>query len=63
MTEASYTRSNGTKIPVKLMGFHHLTSAHAKLVKDYPEGHHEIAGMAEEIARRQAEHAEKDEAK
>lgn len=48
-----YTRSNGDRVPLKTILYHHLKSAHAKLARDWP-GHPEIAPMAAEIAVRDA---------
>lgn len=57
---ATYTRSNGTAVPVTDMAYPHLMSAHAKLAREYP-GHPEIQGMADEIAKRDADYAAKQE--
>jgi hypothetical protein len=51
-----YTRSDRSRVPVRSMVYQHLVSSHAKLVRERP-GHPEIAGMAREIARRNAEYA------
>ena len=48
-----YTRSDNSRVRVRDMAYPHLVSAHAKLVRDHPD-HSEIAGMAREIARRNA---------
>ena len=50
-----YTRSTGERIALDSMATPHLRSAHAKLARDWP-GHPEIAPMADEIARRDAEY-------
>lgn len=51
-----YTRSNGIHVPLASMATPHLRSAHAKLAREYP-GHPELAPMADELAKRDAEYA------
>lgn len=60
MTEAVYTRSTGQVLACDAMPFPHLVSAYRGLLKRDPD-HHELAGMAAEIAKREAEHAAKQE--
>jgi hypothetical protein len=50
-----YTRSTGERVPLVDMKTPHLKSAHAKLAREFP-GHPEIAPMADEIAKRDAEY-------
>lgn len=55
--EPFYTRSSGQPVRVRDMATPHLKSAHAKLARELP-GHPELAGMAADIERRDAEFAE-----
>jgi hypothetical protein len=52
-----YVRSNGQLAAIAEMPTPHLKSAHAKLVRDEAHRSLEIAAMAAEIARRDAEAA------
>lgn len=51
-----YTRSNGVRVRIRDMATPHLKSAHAELAREFP-GHPELAGMAADIDRRDAEYA------
>jgi hypothetical protein len=53
-----YTRSNGAQVEIASMIYHHLVSAHAKLVRERVDDSRdaEIEAMAARIAELDAEH-------
>lgn len=55
-----YVNSKGQDVEIASMAYPHLCSAHAKLVREQRDGlrQAEIDAMAEEIAARDAAHAE-----
>jgi hypothetical protein len=56
-----YTNSKGKPVLIAGMLTPHLANAHAKLLREEPHRSAEIASMAAELARRDAEQAEQQE--
>lgn len=61
---ATYVNSKGLDVEIASMAYPHLCSAHAKLIRDQRDGlrQTEIDAMAAEIAAREIQRAEAEEA-